>query len=162
MIIKQKTHFNYSIKNTVIGLLLAISFVLIVYRYFTAPPPGYCVKEKRFLPSETFAKKAIVDPTFISAETNGMPFSIVDCCVVEKVKHTFLSKVLHFDTGIYVYFLFELEGNNHHEPKGGAAYYNSCGGRERWDSQFDLEHGYLDFHNVNPKLAGSYVKWPKK
>jgi hypothetical protein len=86
-------------------LLLAVA-LLIGYRYFTAPPPGFCVTQNRFITDEEYIKRAISVMHKGQKVVDGKR-STLRCCYVIREEGGFLSKMFRVDEGVSVSWSFE-------------------------------------------------------
>lgn len=98
-------------------LILAVA-LLIGYRYFTAPPLGFCVAQNRYITDEEYIKRAISVMHKGQKVVDGKR-SILRCCYVIRNEGDFLSKVLRADEGVSVSWYFERtqEARDSDSPK---------------------------------------------
>lgn len=103
-------------------LLLAVA-LLIGYRYFTAPPPGFCVAQNRFISDEEYIKRSISVRHRDQKVVDGKRL-ILNCCVVKREEGGFLSKMFRADEGVSVSWYFERTEEAKHKDSPNDNYYD--------------------------------------
>lgn len=171
--------------------VLTIAFSLsslVAYRYFTAPPPGFCVAQNRFVPAEVFAEKA--RNTKYLKEFDKERFTELECCIVYRggAVNDVITKVFRIDEGVVVLLNFkrtpkELDrkrARDNGEDNGSSIrtsnilydlapirfLYDSCGNHYIRAPREELRSYPIDLTaQPNGELSlsesKSYIKWPK-
>lgn len=128
---KQASNTYYSLKNIAITLLIVISTGWITYRYFTAPPPGYCIANKRVLTDAEYIQFATEGYEKDAKFIDGKPS--IHCCTVERQKQDLISKTFRFDDNVTVSWTYEMKDEDTRKVFGSKEKYylvlrviNSC------------------------------------
>jgi hypothetical protein len=160
---------NFINGNKAILMIALVLSSAIAYRYFTAPPPGFCVAQNRFVLSEEFIDRAMESS---SSEEKGN--ALIECCVVGRLEGNFIAKMLRFDVGVQV--LLERSPSNKKEALDfgesitSMVILDSCAigrvpeddGRSPWSrSDFVVSDGFGVIGGRPLQESKNFVKWPK-
>lgn len=107
-----------------IGIALLINIIVamgwITYRYFTAPPPGFCVSQNRLLADEEYFKFVTNAHAYSKDQkVESGKYSVLNCCEVYREKGDFLSKIFRFDEGVTISWRYERtqKSRDNHDPE---------------------------------------------
>jgi hypothetical protein len=172
---------QYSTKHLIFAALLITLIGWVMYRYFTAPPAGFCVAQNRFIPDEVFIKQAAEEAILERRKFDGKHFSLINCCVVRRLNGNFWLKIFRVDSGVWVLFAYEKstkikeEETIHGYASGkdryswGGGYFDSCGNHRDWDNYDGIPFGGAAYKEgkgelpptLNDRDLNNFVKWPK-
>lgn len=101
----------FGIKDGIYLIIAPLAIILpISYWYFTAPPPGFCAAQNRYVTDEEYIKLS-TNAYHKYRAFDGKSYSLLNCCVVERIEGGFWSKVFRIDEGVWVNWRFERNGH---------------------------------------------------